>query len=472
MVRKRLATLAPGIFVGVFIVVWVVSELLTASKHPVPGWDGMVYWINGQSYLQGRPLYEYSRPPVLSLFLAIPQALGMPLAQAFVLQPIVTGFSAMILFMLLRAHVRDWLAATGSVIFLSTSIVEFWSSTLLAHGFATAFVLAGLYCLDRHSFKRLMLGASCLSLAVFTNFLLVLVVLPMLLLYALRHRRLIDIDAVTVGGILPLVPYLLSFPTGIFDIARQITMAVMNQNSLVRTGFSKSVSPLLYFDWLASNLVFLVPLLAIGVYAVFRGRRAWMLALWFVAYVAGFTLFSDREQRLVFELAPALAALVVIGGEHVLKNLGPGHKRQLVTGLLLLLVAGYAVNQALFVLPRVQASSGIGVPPSELESLQIIGRHIQNHTGLGDIVVAEHQVPWLSYYSSRYVYLAQLTNIHDPTVLKNYLGTFHPHPVLLVAAPALGDDIGFLGSVDYTTLIESFDAPAWGQVYLYKVMIA
>ncbi len=471
MVRKPSAAVAPGIFAGVFIVGWVVWELFNASKYPVPGWDGMVFWINGQAYLHGMPLYEYSRPPVLSLFLAIPESLGMPLSSAFVLQPILAGFSAGILFMLLRAHVRGWLAATGSIIFLSTSIVEFWSSTLLTHGFATSFLLAGLYCLDRHSFKRLILGASCLSLAVFTNFLLILVVLPMLVLYASRYGRLIDIDAVLVGGVLPAVPYLLSFPTGVFEIARQISSAVLAQNSLVRAGLSRSVSPFLYLDWLVSNLLFLVPVLMVGLYAVFRGRRGWMFGLWFVAYLVGFTLFSNREERLVFELAPALAALVVLGGEYVLRNVRGVHGRQLMTGLLLVLVAAYAVDQAVFVLPQVQASSGIGVSRSELESLQIIGGEIQNHTGSVDIVVAEHEVPWLSYYSSRYVYLGQLGNIHDSAVLRSYLSAYHPHPALLVVAPALGDDIGFLGSVDYTTLVGSFNAPAWGQVYLYHVAI-
>ena len=442
-----------------------------ASKTPVPGWDGMVYWINGQAYLQGKPLYEYSRPPVLSLFLAIPQALGLALGSAFILQPILTGFSGVMLFLLLRRHVRDWLAAAGSVVFLSTSIVMFWSGTLLTHGFATAFLLTGLYFLDRYSFKRLILGASCLSLAVFTSFPLVLVVLPLLVLNAVRYRRLIDIDAVTVGGILPLVPFLLSFPTGIFDITKQINSAVLDQNSLIRTGFSRPVSPLLYLNWIIDNLLLLTPLLMIGVYAVFRKKQAWMFGLWFIAYLAGFTLFSNREQRLVFELAPAVAALIMIGGEQILVKIRNVHRRQLATALLVLLVAAYAVNQEVYVLPQVQATSGIGVPAGEIASLQIIGREIQNHTGAGDIVVAEHEVPWLSYYSSRYVYLAQLANMHDPIVLRNYLATFHPHPVLLVVAPALGDDIGFLGSVDYTTMIGSFNAPAWGQVYLYKVTI-
>src|SRR5712692_10001407 len=85
MVRKPSASVAPVIFVGVFIVAWVIWELVNASKYPVPGWDGMVFWINGQAYLQGRPLYEYSRPPVLSLFLAVPESLGTPLSSAFVL---------------------------------------------------------------------------------------------------------------------------------------------------------------------------------------------------------------------------------------------------------------------------------------------------------------------------------------------------------------------------------------------------
>lgn len=468
---RRLEVFSASIFVGLFVLIWTVWELLAASKYSVPGWDGMVYWMNGQAYLQGRSLYEYSRPPVLPLLLAIPQSLGMPLSSAFILQPILTGFSGIMLYLLLRRHVRDWLAATGSVLFLSTSIVEFWSGTLLTHGFATGFLLTGLYCLDRYSFKRLILGASCLSLAVFTSFPLVIVVLPLLLMHAVRYRRLIDIDAVTVGGMLPLVPFILSFPTGVFDITSQVWGGVMDQNGLVRTGITASISPLFYLNWILNNLLFFLPFLIIGVYMVFRRRQAWMFGLWFVAYLAGFTLFSGREQRLLFELIPALAALIMIGGEQLLVNIRSVHRRQLITAVVVLLVAGHAINQAVFVLPQVEASSGIGVPVSQLASLQIIAREIQNHTGPSDIIVAEHDVPWLSYYSSRYVYLAQLMNMHDPIVVKDYLSTFHPHPALLVVAPARGDDIGFLGSLEYTTMIGSFNAPAWGQVYLYRVAI-
>jgi hypothetical protein len=438
----------------------------------MPGWDGMVYWINAHAYLQGAPLYEYSQAPAFSLFLAILQMFGLSLSYAYTIEPVLTGFGGFLLYSVLRGYTRDWLAALGSIVFLSTAIVEYWSTTLLTHGFATCFLLAGFYCLNIYSFKRLILGASCLSLAVFTSFPLVLVVLPFLVLFAARYRKLIDLDAVTVGGILPLVPFLLSFPTGLFDISRQIYAAIVNANSLIIAGVNESVvSPMLYFNWILNNLIILIPLLVLGIYSVFDKRKAWFFGLYLFIYLLGFTLFSDREQRLVFELTPALAALIILGGEHVLQNMHNIRGRYVFTSLLLILVAGYAVNQALYVLPNVQATSGIGVKQSELYSLQLIGLEISNHTASGAIVVAEHEVPWLTYYSSRYVYLVQLTNIHDPTTVKTMLSSLHPHPVLLVVAPALGDDIGFLGSLQDTRLVTSFNAPTWGQVYLFQVTI-
>ena len=78
--------------------------------------------------------------------------------------------------------------------------------------------------------------------------------------------------------------------------------------------------------------------------------------------------------------------------------------------------------------------------------------------------MADDKVPWLSYYSSRFVYLARLGQLTEGTVLQDYLRSFNPYPTLLVAVPLFGDNITLIQSQTYLQPIETVNTPAWGQV--------
>ncbi len=139
-----------------------------------------------------------------------------------------------------------------------------------------------------------------------------------------------------------------------------------------------------------------------------------------------------------------------------------------------MLVGIYAVNQTLAGLPQQQAEWGSGVVPSQgplVTTLQLVGREIQLHSQPSDVVLAEDKVPWLSYYSSRFVYLARLEQVASGTVLENYVASFNPHPSLLVAVPSFGSNVTFVKAQPYLALIEVIDTPAWGQVYLFQVAL-
>src|SRR5260370_41273438 len=222
---KRLAAL-PLVFTLVFVTAWTFWKLVLGASLPLPTWDGMVYWINGENFLQGTyPVYEFFRPPVLPFFLALTQRLGLSLQTAYLWQPIATGFSGIMLFLLLRNFVRQWLASCGGVIYLSTSVVQYWSTTILTHGFTMLFLLAGIYFIIWPSFRSGILGAAFLTLAVFTRYPVGLVALPIGLWFALRRRRLIDVDKILIGSFAPLVPILLVYPQGLFVTLNQIYRA-------------------------------------------------------------------------------------------------------------------------------------------------------------------------------------------------------------------------------------------------------
>src|ERR671922_2405434 len=113
--KQRIIELTPTLVLGAFIAIWVGWEILVASKNPIPGWDGMVYWINGHAYLQSAPLYQYSQPPAFSLFLTVLQGFGLTINYAFIIQPVLTGLSGLLLYLLLRSYTRNWFAVLGSI---------------------------------------------------------------------------------------------------------------------------------------------------------------------------------------------------------------------------------------------------------------------------------------------------------------------------------------------------------------------
>jgi hypothetical protein len=136
-------------------------------------------------------------------------------------------------------------------------------------------------------------------------------------------------------------------------------------------------------------------------------------------------------------------------------------------------VAGfYAVNQTL-----VASSSGVPVGSFQFNdtalasTYQTVGNIIKTHTQPNDIVVAEYDVPWLSYYSSRYVYLSRTAQVTNGQDLKNYLLSFSPNPNLLVATPFLGSNMTLLNSQNYLHLILTVNTPSWGQVYFYQATL-
>ena len=468
---SRLETVFPRTFAISFATVWTAWKLLVALASPLISWDGMVYWLNGQSYLQGRyPVYEFFRPPVLPLFLGLTQALGLGLWTSVIWHPIVTGASGIMLFLVLRLYAREWLAATGTFVFLTTSIVQFWSVTILTHGFATLFLLTGAYFITKSTFKNEVIGATFLSVAFFTRYPLGLVILPFAAWVAIRRRRLVDVDALVIGGLLPVAPFVLSQPSFLLDTVNEIFAAeVLGQKSVfVASNSVLATSPSFYLAWLGQHLGPLFIVLTIGLLAAIRTKNGLVFALWFFPYVVGFSLLSNRQDRFVFELAPALAALVVLGAEHLLRNMS--HPK--IVGMTLLLVVGYfAVNETLTVAS--QAPIGFQLNDTQLSStFQIVGREIQTHTNASDIVVAENDVPWLSYYSSRYVYLSRTSQVTDGLAVENYLRSLHPFPTLLVAMPFYGSNIALLKSQTYLGLVEIVNTPAWGQVYIFRVSVS
>jgi hypothetical protein len=464
----------PLIFTIAFVTAWTIYELATALMHPLITWDGMVYWLNGQSYLQGRwPVYEFFRPPTLPLFLAFTQYLGLTIQTTVVWHPIVTGLSGFILFLILRGFVREWLASVGTMLYLATSVVELWSTSILTHGLGNLFLLSGIFFLTRTNptFKKEILGAVFLTIAIYTRYPLAVVVIPFGVWYAVTRKRIVDLDALLVGGILPLVPAILSNPLSILDTAREIFgIEFLGQKSVFVASPSPLVtSPAFYLEWLIGNLQLLTVFLGIGIVAVLRARKSptFVFAIWFIPYLVTFSFLSNRQDRFVFEIAPAIAALVVIGAEYSLRQFS----RQRILAIFIVALAGfYAVNQTLAASSTVPV--GFQLNDTALASTyQTVGNIISTHTQPNDIVVAENDAPWLSYYSSRYVYLsrtAQATNGQD---LKNYLLSFNPNPNLLVATPFLGSNMTLLNSQTYLHLILTVNTPSWGQVYFYQATL-
>jgi 4-amino-4-deoxy-L-arabinose transferase-like glycosyltransferase len=476
---KKLETSLPLFFTIAFVLAWTLWKISIASSKVLPTWDGMVYWIIGQNFLQGRyPVYEFFRPPLLPLFLGFTQLLGLSIGTAFLWHPIVTGLSGLVLYLVLRSFVRDWLAAAGAAIFLTTSVVQLWSTTILTHGFATLFLLSGIYFLLQGSFKTGVLGASFLTLALFTRYPLGLVIIPVAIWFALRHRKVIDIDAILLGGILPLIPVLLPYPQGLPETVSEIYRAeILGQKSAFVGGSALPTipPPTVYASWILNNLQFLTIFLVIGILAAIKYRKGLVFALWFVPYLVGFSLFANRQDRFLFELAPAMAALVVLGGETLLQRF---KSVKLLPLLILVLVAFYAVDQTLVALPQEQSiwefpfPGFSNQPASFVTTFQLVGREIQLHSQPLDIVMADDKVPWLAYYSSRFVYLARLGQVTEGTVLQDYLRSFNPYPTLLVAVPLFGDNISLIQSQAYLQPIETINTPAWGQVYLFQVTLS
>src|SRR5260370_38539150 len=129
------------------------------------------------------------------------------------------------------------------------------------------FLLAGMYFIIRPSFRSGIVGAAFLTLAVFTRYPVALVAFPIGLWFALRRRRLIDIDKIVIGSFAPLVPILLAYPQGLFVTFIQIYRAEILGDKSVFVGGSAlppAVPPTVYIDLILGNLRLLVIPLGIG----------------------------------------------------------------------------------------------------------------------------------------------------------------------------------------------------------------
>src|SRR2546425_12938389 len=146
-------------------------------------------------------------------------------------------------------------------------------------------------------------------------------------------------------------------------------------------------------------------------------------------------------------------------------------RTKLVSLGLLLLVGFFVVNQMVATVS--QPAIGYQLNDTQLStSYQIIGQAIEAHTNSTDVVLAENNVPWLSYYSSRYVYLSRTAQVTDGLAVENYLQSLHPFPTLLVAIPFFGNNVALLKSQTYLGLVVIVNTPAWGQVYIFRVSVS
>lgn len=461
-----------------------------AMQMHVPIWDGAVYMLNAGNLLHAQPPYEFFRPFVLPVLIALTWIFtGVNYQIPEIIQALFTAGAGLILYDLVLRYRGKIFALVTMLLFLLASPVLTWTDYLLPHGISVFFVLSAIWCLEKGTTRGWMLGGLFSSLAVLARYPTAIIVVPILFVYALVSRKVFDLNFYALGAVIPLAPLYIYDPPLVVGVVERNTF-VWSQIASLNQFFAAPppVEPAyFYLEQLLTLFVAILPflLLALASASTYRDKFGRLFAVWFLVSLAAYSLIPNKNPRFMFEWMPALAFLTVEGLSKVSKPLLT-HIMLAKTGMrsvfsprviaaslaLVLIISMIPLSVATQINYYQQNYAQNSNLQNSLSDLTTVAKYVKEVTSPETVIVSDTQAPLLALYSGRTVYSLAWDIPIDKMqlLLSNGAGPGSTSPSLVLIFPTVsGYDPNALSQQGFFQLKDSFFvSPALGTVYIFS----
>jgi hypothetical protein len=458
------------------------------SRIPVPIWDGAVYIILARNLLNAQPLYEFFRPLVLPILIALTWSLiGVNYEAPNLLPLLFTVGAAWILYSLIKATKGRNLALLTMLVFLLAAPIMLWTDFLLPHSLSVFFVLLAVWLLNKGTLRSWLFAGLSSSVAILARYPTAVIVFAVFLVYLLEYRKLLLANVLALGAVIPIAPLYFYSPPLLLDVFERnfLTWSQISSGELAFASPSPVEPVQFYISAILQIFTTLVPFLILGLISrsTYRDPLTKVFAAWFIVAFIFFSLVPNKQMRFIFEWVPAIAVLSVSGIQTAWKRIGnlidsgpnwkvPRISRRFLLGCSLLLLIGgsvlYAIGNQASIYSRDFARYE-NVQRAAAESVEV-AIYVKNMTVPGDVVITDTQAPIMTLYSERSVYSIQvlpMDRLH--LFLEIGYGFEWKRPVAVIFFPHVsGYDPNLLLQQDFLQLKTSFlVSKSLGTVYIF-----
>jgi dolichyl-phosphate-mannose-protein mannosyltransferase len=302
----------------VFCISLTVYYYFLVSAIQLPIWDGGVFLANAKGWLNGTPLPETFRPPLLSwLISAVWAVTGENLVVVKYIPAAFSISSGIILYLILSKNKRSVFSLSVSLLTMLNPLVLFWGEQIMAESISLFFLVMTLYFLKSEKTSHWFFAGIAIGLTFASRYPIIIPALALFAVESLIIRRL-KFTAMTILGILPVassVILAIYLKTGAIGFAMQKD-----------TNFTVFLSPFYLYNW---PDIWGLSFLFIPLGLLFRRTYADRFNYAFIAWFAISLIFwsansTNQQERFAFHIMPAVYYLAMLGIENLSKKLNAG----------------------------------------------------------------------------------------------------------------------------------------------------
>ncbi len=296
-------------FIGVLLAYY--QYYLSLMVFPV--WDGAVYLENARNWLNGEPLLEPYRPPLISWIIAgIWFFTGEEWIFAKYLQSMFTVGAGILLYLTLRAGKGSIFALAVTVLTMLNAQLFFWSTQIITEGLSLFFVVLALYLLKSKKQQYWLIAGVAMALTFASRYPIFLQVMVILIAEAIARRNA-KLVAMAMAGMVPVLALVVSLvyaKTGTFIIA------------ITRDSRIDIFSPYYVENALAIfGPVFLLVPVAFLFKRTYADRYNFVFMAWFIlAFLFWSANAENHQARFMIQLMPAAYFLAVLAIDNIWKG--------------------------------------------------------------------------------------------------------------------------------------------------------
>jgi hypothetical protein len=448
------------------------------SQQLVPVWDGAVYLLDAHDLLAGQQLYEWFRPLLLPGIIALVWSLtGENYLFVRFFNLIFTLATAGVLYYSIRFQFGRLLSILGAVVYLTSYQILIWSDQILVHGLTSLFLVLAVLALRKDDYPRSVAGGVFACLACLARYTSVAIAFPIVVAYAIDHRRPKIMAATVLGAGVTLLLYHLAFP---FVLPNFLSIYLTYGESTVVS------APWYYYltNWYTIfGFLSLFALAAILLPSTYKSISSRPWAFWLVGSLLFFTITTNKQDRFTFEWTPAVVYLAFLfllkvkeglSGEGIFAPTSPSGAvyyprsslRKLIFGIILISLVTLQVYTSVgtYIQPEQQASY------RRDDNLLIVADYLKAHLPSGENFMSDYDAPVLTYFSGRYGIAIEKTTSEPDFLdyLHNYMvSTNATH--LLVFPKVTGNSLKVLETSGFLVLEDTLNVTAPGPVYVFHV---
>ena len=299
---------------AVFLTILFLEYNFYISRMEVPGWDGSAYLTNARNWLDGTPLFEIYRPPLISWLIAgIWTLTGENWVAVKFLQAFFTIGAAIILYVILKRHKGDLFAFGVIALTMLNAQVFFYSSHIYTEGLSLFFVVATLYFLKSDRPNHWLLAGIMMGLTFASRYPIILQAIVIFIVESFMRKDL-KLVSRTIMGAIPVIALVISMmflKTGTFDMA-------LDKDT--KFGFMLS-----NFYLVSSINIWGFAFLLVPVAFIFRRTYTDKYNYTFIAWFIVSLLFwsantTNTNFRFAIQFTPAVYYLAILAIENIVKS--------------------------------------------------------------------------------------------------------------------------------------------------------